>query len=132
VDTPTPRYPVTNWVIGALVTTAVAVAIRFGAALAGVEVVIPDRAGGDPVPLELGPIVVITLGAFLAAIVAVLVLDRLLHGRSRRILRVLALLVLAGSLVPVHLGDLPTDATVVLTVLHLVVGIAVLRIVVRE
>lgn len=132
MDTTTPRYPVTTWVTGALVTTALAVAIRFGAALAGVDVVIPDRAGGDPVPLDLGPIVVITIGAFLLAILAVLVLDRLLHGRSRRILRVLVLSVLAGSLVPVYLGDLPTDATVVLTVLHLLVGIAVLRTVVRE
>lgn len=132
MDAATPRYPVATWLTGALVTLAVAVAIRFGAALADVEVVVPDRVGGTPQPLELGELVVVTLAVFAVAIVAVVVLDRLLHGRSRRIVRIVGLLLLAASLVPLHTGELPGESRTVLTVLHLLVGFAVLRTVVRE
>jgi hypothetical protein len=61
------RYPVVDWVTGAVVTVALAVAVRLVAALADVEVLVPDRSGGDPVPLEFAPIVVVTLGAFVLA-----------------------------------------------------------------
>lgn len=132
MDAATPRYPVVTWLTGALVTLAVAVAIRFGAALADVEVVVPDRAGGTPQPLELGELVIVTLAVFAVAIVAVVVLDRLLHGRSRRIVRIVGLLLLAASLVPLYTGELPGESRIVLTVLHLLVGFAVLRTVVRE
>jgi hypothetical protein len=131
VDDRTGRYPVATWATAAVVTVALAVAIRLGAAVFGVEVVIPDRDGGDPVPLDLAPIVLVTVGAFVAAVVLVLVLDRVVRGRSRGVARIVALVVLALSLVPVYLGDLPTDATVVLTAIHLLVGIAVIRTVIR-
>lgn len=132
MDTAPPRYPVLLWLTGASVTLALAVAIRFGAALADVEVLVPDRSGGDPQPLGLHEVVVVTLGVFAVAIVAVLILDRVLHGRSRRILRTVGLLLIAASLVPLYTTELPDESRLVLTVLHLLVGLAVLRTVVRE
>jgi hypothetical protein len=130
VDTSEGRYPFVAWVTGAVVTVALAVAVRFVAALADVEVLVPDREGGDPVTLGFAPIVVVTLGAFVLAIVVVLVLDRVLGDRSRRVARWLGLLLLAASFVPVLLTDLPDASVLVLAVLHILVGVGVLRTVV--
>lgn len=132
MDAASGRYPAMRWLTAMVATIAVVVAVRFGAALADVEVVIPDRAGGPPEPLGLAPLVVVTLGVFVVAIVAVVVLDRLLAGRARRVLRLVGLLLLAASFIPVFGSDLPGESRLVLTLLHLVVGIAVLRTVVRE
>ncbi|WP_052667559.1 DUF6069 family protein [Nitriliruptor alkaliphilus] len=132
MDLASGRYPAVRWLTAVLVTTALVVAIRFGAALADVEVVVPDRAAGPPEPLGLGPLVVVTLGAFVVAIVAVVALDRLLPGRGRRVVRLVGLLLLAASFIPVLGSDQPGESRLVLSVLHLVVGIAVLRTVVRE
>lgn len=132
MDAATGRYPAARWLTAMLATTAVVVAVRFGAALADIEVVVPDRAGGPPEPLELGPLVVVTLGAFVVAILAVVVLDRVLADRGRRVVRLVGPLLLAASFVPVFGSDLPGESRLVLSVLHLVVGITVLRTVVRE
>jgi hypothetical protein len=131
VDTSEARYPVVDWVTGMVVTIALAVAVRLLAALLDIEVLVPDRSGGDPVPLELGPVVVVTLGAFVLAVVTVLVLDRVLGARSRRVARRLGLLVLALSFVPVLLADLRGGSMVVLTALHVLVAAGVMRTVVR-
>jgi hypothetical protein len=131
VDTSEARYPVVDWVTGMVVTIALAVAVRLLAALLDIEVLVPDRSGGDPVPLELGPVVVVTLGAFVLAVVTVLVLDRVLGARSRRVARWLGLLVLALSFVPVLLADLRGGSMVVLTALHVLVAAGVMRTVVR-
>lgn len=132
MDVASPRYPVATWVTGALVTLATAVAVRLGAAIADVAVVVPDRAGGAPRTLELSQLVVVTLGVFVVAAAAVVVLDRIVRTRARRTLRLAAYLSLAISLVPVHTEGLPVASRVVLTVLHLVVGVAVVRTVIRE
>lgn len=129
----TSRYPVMTWLMGALVTVAVAVAVRLAAAVADVAVLVPDPRGGDPEPLGLAPIVVVTLGAFVLAVVVVVALHRLLRDRARagRIVRIVALVVLALSLVPIFATELPSSSRVVLTFLHLLVGLAVLRTVIR-
>jgi hypothetical protein len=131
VDSGEARYPVVGWVTGTVVTIALAVAVRLLAAILDVEVLVPDRSGGEPVPLALGPVVVVTLGAFVLAAVTVLVLDRVLGDRSRRVARWLGLLVLALSFAPVLLADLPNGSVVVLAVLHVLVALGVLRTVVR-
>jgi hypothetical protein len=128
----TRAYPVTAWVAGAIVTVALAVGIRVGAALADVDVVIDRRGAEGPADLELGGLLVVTLAVFVLVVAAVLVLDHLWPERSRSVVRAAVLVLLLASLVSVVLGDTPTDALVVTGLLHLVVAIGVIRTVVRE
>ncbi|MTV27673.1 hypothetical protein FTX61_19975 [Nitriliruptoraceae bacterium ZYF776] len=120
-----------RWVTTALVATALAVVVRTVAALLDVEVVVPDSTD-ELVPLEFGPIVVVTLGVSLVAVVAVVLAERLLPGRARGVTQLLAVLVLLGSMVPLVLAEVPRGSLVVLVVLHLVVGVTILRGIVRD
>lgn len=126
------RYPVATWVAGTIITVVLAIGVRVGAALLDVEVVVERFGDGAPAPVEFGPLVVVTLALFLLAAAGVLVLDRLWSDRSRRVVRFTILLLLLASIVSIVLGETPTDALVVVVLLHLVAGVGVLRTIVRE
>jgi hypothetical protein len=132
VETARTRYPVATWIAGAIVTVALAAGVRVGAALTDVEVVF-DRPGGDgPAPVELGALLLVTVAVFVLAAATVLVLDQAWPDRSRGTARALLLVVVLASFAAVVLGDTPTDAAVVLGLLHLVVVVGALRTVVRS
>lgn len=118
--------------VTALLAAALAVAVRFAAALADIEVLAPLR-GDDPVPLPLGAIVTTSVGVTVVAAVVTLLFERVRPGDGRLWARRLGLLVLVGSLVPVFLADgLAVADQAVLTVIHVVVAAVVLRGVVRN
>jgi hypothetical protein len=132
VETASTRYPVATWIAGAIVTAALAAGVRVGAALTDVEVVFDPPGGEGAAPLELGALLLVTVAVFVLAVAMVLVLDQAWPDRSRGAVRAVLLVVVLASFAAVVLGDTPTDAAVVLGLLHLVVVVGTLRTVVRS
>jgi hypothetical protein len=119
--------------VTAVVAVAAAVALRVGAAFLDVPVLVPDRTDGGLRPLDLGPIVIVTVGVTVVAALVTAALDRVRPSGGRRIARWLGMVVLVVSLVPVVTTEgLETANRVVLGILHLVVAAIVLHRVVRD
>lgn len=124
---------VTRTVFVAMLAITLAVLTRAAAALADIEVVVPDLDGSGPTePLTIGPLVAVSAGAVLLAAAALAVLERLSPARGRSVVTLVGVLLLAASFIPIVQAELPVEAAAVLVALHAEVGMCALVGVVRR
>lgn len=106
-------------------------AVFYGAQMAGVSVNIPDGPGSpNLVPLELPPVIISSLMPAFAAAIILAVLGRLSRS-PLRIFRVLAVVVLLLSFIPVFLLPVGLGAKLVLSLMHLVSGVVITGVLLR-
>lgn len=115
---------------GGMVATAMALAaalvVFFVARGLGAGLEIPAQPGSDALtPLALPAVVIVTLGAAIAATAFAWLLTRLAPRRAATIFTVVAIVVLVLSLTPLLALGLATADIVALTVLHVAVGLAI-------